>query len=75
MFIQKAAVEKGLVEIDKKLSSEYEIRKQAKLENRRYYDSNMMNFQVERIPEQIRVKPPQVQTICVFITWGIISKY
>lgn len=61
VFIQKAAVEKALTEIDKKLAPEYEIRKQAKLENRRYYDAAMMNFQVERIPEPIRVKPVQVR--------------
>jgi hypothetical protein len=45
------------------LATEYEVRKQAKLENRRYYDTAMMNFQVERIPEPIRVKPVQVRII------------
>ena len=71
VFIQKTAVEKALVEIDKRLSPEYECRKLAKSEGRRYYDSVMMGYQSERIPEPIRVKPvsssgPVAQQLAVY---------
>jgi CCR4-NOT transcription complex subunit 1 len=59
VFIQKAAVEKGIVEIDKKLTAEYDARKLAKAENRRFCDPIMLNYQNDRIPEPIRVKPAQ----------------
>jgi len=57
VFIQKAAVEKAITEIDKKLAPEYEQRKLAKGENRRYIDPIMLTYQNDRIPEPIRVKP------------------
>ncbi|ODN04366.1 CCR4-NOT transcription complex subunit 1 [Orchesella cincta] len=56
-FMQKTAVEKSLLEIDKRLAQEYEARKQAKLEGRRYCDPQMLSYQMERMPEPIRVKP------------------
>ncbi|XP_035217967.1 CCR4-NOT transcription complex subunit 1-like [Stegodyphus dumicola] len=55
-FIQKTAVEKALPEIDKRLSSEYEIRKHARSEGRRYCDPQALTYQAERMPEQIRLK-------------------
>lgn len=57
VFIQKTAVEKALIEIDKRLAGEYEVRKQAKLEGRRYCDPVMLSYQLDRIPDSIRVKP------------------
>lgn len=57
VFIQKTAVEKALLEIDKRLSNDYDIRKQAKLEGRRYVDPVSLAIQAERIPEPVRVKP------------------
>uniref|UniRef100_T1DC70 CCR4-NOT transcription complex subunit 1 n=1 Tax=Cupiennius salei TaxID=6928 RepID=T1DC70_CUPSA len=55
-FIQKTAVEKALPEIDKRLSSEYEARKLARSEGRRYCDPMALTYQAERMPEQIRLK-------------------
>ncbi|XP_054715657.1 CCR4-NOT transcription complex subunit 1-like [Uloborus diversus] len=55
-FIQKTAVEKALPEIDKRLSSEYEARKHARSEGRRYCDPMALTYQAERMPEQIRLK-------------------
>lgn len=45
-FIQKTAVEKALPELDKRLVADYEIRKQARQEGRRYYDSMVLTYQV-----------------------------
>ena len=56
VFIQKTAVEKALVEIEKRLGGEYEARKQAKLEGQRYVDPIMYQYQMDRVPEQLRVK-------------------
>ncbi|KAL3243942.1 hypothetical protein MRX96_019525 [Rhipicephalus microplus] len=55
-FIQKTAIEKAIPEIDKKLSQEYEFRKSARSENRRYCDPVVLTYQAERMPEQIRLK-------------------
>lgn len=55
-FIQKTAIEKAIPEIDKHLVSEYERRKHARNEGRRYCDSAVLTYQAERMPEQIRLK-------------------
>lgn len=55
-FIQKTAVEKAIPEIDKRLSTEFELRKHARNEGRRYCDPVVLTYQAERMPEQIRLK-------------------
>jgi len=56
VFIQKTAVERALHETDKRLATEYELRKHARSENRRYCDPFVLTYQAERMPEQIRLK-------------------
>lgn len=68
-FMQKTAVEKSLLEIDKRLAPEYEARKQAKLEGRRFCDPQMLNYQAERMPEPIRVKPVSIKIKLLLIVW------
>ncbi|CAB3987607.1 CCR4-NOT transcription complex subunit 1 isoform X5 [Paramuricea clavata] len=55
-FIQKTAVEKALPEMDKRLASEFELRRLARSEGRRYCDPVVLTYQAERMPEQIRLK-------------------
>lgn len=55
-FIQKTAVEKALPEMDKRLASEFELRRHARSEGRRYCDPVVLTYQAERMPEQIRLK-------------------
>jgi CCR4-NOT transcription complex subunit 1 len=55
-FIQKTAIEKSIPEIDKLISSDYDMRKLARKEGRHYYDPNVLTYQSERMPEQIRLK-------------------
>lgn len=64
-FIQKTAAEKAVIEVDKRLSQDYEARKVARTEGRRYCDPIVLTYQAERMPEQIRLKvggitPPQM---------------
>ncbi|CAH4038649.1 unnamed protein product [Pieris brassicae] len=54
-FIQKTAVEKALPELDKRLLNDYEMRKIARQEGRRYYDPIVLGYQTERIPERVRL--------------------
>merc|ERR1711962_412315 len=56
VFIQKTAVERALHETDKRLANEYELRKHARSDNRRYCDPFVLTYQAERMPEQIRLK-------------------
>ena len=46
VFIQKTAVEKSILEIDKRLQTEFDLRKQARNEGRRYYDPLVLTYQV-----------------------------
>ncbi|CAH0762465.1 unnamed protein product [Bemisia tabaci] len=55
-IIQKTAMEKALVQMDKHLTTEYERRKLARNEGRRYCDPQVLTYQAERMPEQIRLK-------------------
>ena len=56
VFIQKTAVEKALPEIDKRLMQELEVRKQAKVDGKRYFDGAVLRFHSERMPEPIALK-------------------
>ncbi|XP_014252247.1 CCR4-NOT transcription complex subunit 1 isoform X3 [Cimex lectularius] len=55
-FIQKTAMEKAVPEMDKLLLPEYERRKIARTEGRRYCDSSVLTYQAERMPEHLRLK-------------------
>lgn len=56
VFIQKSAIEKAIPDIDKRLATEFELRKHARSEGRRYCDPVVLTYQAERMPEQIRLK-------------------
>ncbi|VDP15420.1 unnamed protein product [Soboliphyme baturini] len=53
-YIVKSAAEKALLEIDKRLAHEFEMRRVARAENRQYYDTQMLKIQEERMPPFIR---------------------
>lgn len=55
-FIQKWAMEKAVSEIDKSLTTEYDVRRVARAESRAYCDHTVLAYQVERIPLPIRLK-------------------
>merc|ERR1719225_625038 len=55
-FIQKKAIEKAILEVDKRLKAEFEQRLIAKKEGRRYCDPVAMTYQQERMPEHIKLK-------------------
>lgn len=61
-FIQKWAIEKAIPEIDKALMNEYDHRKMARQEGRQFCDHNVLTYQAERIPIQIRLKVGTVPT-------------
>uniref|UniRef100_A0A336KB47 CSON004409 protein n=1 Tax=Culicoides sonorensis TaxID=179676 RepID=A0A336KB47_CULSO len=56
VFIQKTAMEKAVLEMDKVLTPDYEARKQARQEGRRFYEGTVLAYQNERLPETIRLK-------------------
>lgn len=55
-IIQKSAIEKAIPDIDKRLQSEYDMRRIARLEGRRYCDPIALTYQAERMPDKIRLK-------------------
>ena len=70
VYILKAAVEKAIPEIDKRLTTEIDLRKHARSENRRYCDPVVLTYQAERMPEQIRLKVG-VLTMNIFMISGL----
>ena len=54
-FVQKTAIEKAVPEMDKRLMNEFELRKIARQEGRRYFDP-LIKYQAERMPEPIKLK-------------------
>jgi len=62
-FIQKKAIEKAIPEIDKRLNVEFELRKLARKEGRRYCDPVAVTYQSERMPEHIRSKVGQFPAV------------
>uniref|UniRef100_A0A240PK76 Uncharacterized protein n=1 Tax=Anopheles epiroticus TaxID=199890 RepID=A0A240PK76_9DIPT len=54
-FIQKTAIEKVALEMDKALEVDFQQRKIARQEGRRYLDANVLSYQAERMPERIRL--------------------
>ncbi|KAK3085676.1 hypothetical protein FSP39_006989 [Pinctada imbricata] len=56
VFLQKTAVERAIPEMDKRLATEFDLRKHARTEGRRYCDPVVLTYQAERMPEQIRLK-------------------
>ncbi|XP_030756048.1 CCR4-NOT transcription complex subunit 1 isoform X2 [Sitophilus oryzae] len=56
VFVQKTAVEKAIPEIDKRLMSEYELRRIARKEGRCYCDTIALAYQGDHMPEPIRLK-------------------
>uniref|UniRef100_A0A182JXB0 CHK kinase-like domain-containing protein n=1 Tax=Anopheles christyi TaxID=43041 RepID=A0A182JXB0_9DIPT len=54
-FIQKTAIEKVAVEMDKILAEDFQLRKLARQEGRRYWDASVLSYQAERMPERIRL--------------------
>lgn len=71
-FIVKFAAERSLVEIEKRLAPEIELRRQARMENRQFVDQQTAKFQTERMPESIRLKIGGVtqQQVSVYEEFG-----
>ena len=55
-FLQKCAIQKSIIELEKRLSIELELRQRAHSENRAYFDAAILNYQNEKMPENIRLK-------------------
>ncbi|XP_023027069.1 CCR4-NOT transcription complex subunit 1 isoform X2 [Leptinotarsa decemlineata] len=55
-FVQKTAVEKAIPEIDKRLGGDYDCRKAARQDGRRFCDPVALTYQAERMPETVRLK-------------------
>ncbi|XP_055387570.1 CCR4-NOT transcription complex subunit 1 [Condylostylus longicornis] len=54
-FIQKTASEKSIPESDRRLAQDFDLRKLAREEGRRYCDPEAAAYQNDRMPEQVRL--------------------
>ena len=55
-FLQKSAIQKAIIELDKRLTPEIELRSRAHNESRTHYDVDVLNYQNEKMPEMIRLR-------------------
>ncbi|XP_030378589.1 CCR4-NOT transcription complex subunit 1 isoform X2 [Scaptodrosophila lebanonensis] len=55
-FVQKISAEKSALEIDRRLSTDFETRKIAREEGSRFVDANILSYQQDRLPEPVRLK-------------------
>ncbi|KRG04047.1 uncharacterized protein Dmoj_GI19666, isoform F [Drosophila mojavensis] len=66
-FIQKTSAEKSALEIDRRLSTDFETRKIAREEGSRFVDAQILSYQQERLPEPVRLKvgpaPPTLYAV------------
>lgn len=59
-FIIKTAIEEALVNIDKVLHNEYELRRSARLEGHQYFDPDHLAFHTKLISDGMRLKPAPI---------------
>ena len=70
-FLQKSAIQKAIIELEKRLAPEVEMRQRAHTENRSHYDLNILAYQNEKIPEMIRLKVGSIgQQFSVYEEFG-----
>ncbi|RNA24401.1 CCR4-NOT transcription complex subunit 1 isoform X6, partial [Brachionus plicatilis] len=55
-YLQKIAIQRSIIELERKLKMEFDSRLVAKSEARAHYDPTTLNYQNEKMPEQIRLK-------------------
>ncbi|CAG0881491.1 unnamed protein product [Cyprideis torosa] len=71
-FIQRATVEKAMAQLDRKMADEYEARKRSSQEGRRYLDPVVFAFQVERMPEKLRLLgSPSAQQMQIYEEYNV----
>ncbi len=54
-FLQKIAIQRSIIELERKLQGEFESRQRARTEGRAHYDPNVLSYH-EKMPEQIRLR-------------------
>ena len=55
-FLQKIAIQRSIIELERKLQLEFETRLRSRTEGRLHYDPNMLNYHQEKMPDMIRLK-------------------
>lgn len=55
-FLQKIAIQRSIMELDKKLMADFENRVRARGEGRQHFDPNVLNYHTEKMPEMIRLR-------------------
>jgi len=55
-FLQKIAIQRIIMELERKLQNEFETRQRSKAENRLHYDPNVYTYHNEKMPELIRLR-------------------
>jgi CCR4-NOT transcription complex subunit 1 len=62
-FLQKIAMQRAILELEHRLKPEFETRLRSKVEGRAHYDSSVLAFQNEKIPEMIRLRVGSVNLV------------
>lgn len=55
-YLQKIAIQKSIVEIERKLQSEFEMRQRARSEGRAHYEPKVLAYHNEKMPEMLKLR-------------------
>ncbi len=55
-FLQKIAIQRSIMELERKLQQEFETRQRSKADGRLHYDPNVFAYHTEKMPEMIRLR-------------------
>lgn len=55
-FLQKIAIQRSIMELERKLFPDFETRQRARVDGRVHYESSVFNYHAEKMPEMIKLK-------------------
>jgi CCR4-NOT transcription complex subunit 1 len=72
-FLQKIAIQRSIMELERKLQQEFETRQRSKVDGRLHYDPNVFAYHTEKMPEMIRLRVGSIspQQFSVYEEFGI----
>ena len=71
-YLQKFAIQKSIIELEKKLQNEFEARQRSRAEGRVHYEVSVFNYHNEKMPEMLKLRVGSVspQQFLVYEEFG-----
>lgn len=71
-FLQKIAIQRSIMELERKLLPDFETRQRARVDGRVHYESSVFNYHAEKMPDMIKLRVGSVspQQFSVYEEFG-----